>query len=273
MIKKFFGICAFILCTAMLSGCNANESGSKTEPVSNSETTISAENASETTQTEVDTETTTEETEPKVQISYRKIREINYPSEGDSYVAKKYEYKDDCCYKETIYRPNGNLAACFEYKNNIIVKAEFDSIGLSTEYDGTKMENIIKITNYKGDQKKDETVYDYQFNDDFTEAYVTASSILYYETDYNPEPLTYVFKYEYDEKGNIIHKYNYHTNDPDTIYNDIYYEYDDNGNITKKKNIDTSYVIYEYDEYNRQIGWTDYDADGNETSHAVVEYE
>lgn len=264
MRKNFFGICAFILCISMLSGCNANESGSKTE-------TVSAENASETTQTEVDTETTTEETEPKVQISYRKIREINYPSEGDSYVAKKYEYKDDCCYKETIYRPNGNLAACFEYKNNIIVKAEFDSIGLSTEYDGTKMENIIKITNYKGDQKKDETVYDYQFNDDFTEAYVTASSILYYETDYTPEPLTYVYKYEYDEKGNIIHKYNYNTNDPDTIYDDIY-EYDDNGNMTMKKS-DNSLITYEYDEYNRQISWTAYDIDGNKTNHAVVEYE
>ena len=265
MRKIFFGICAVILCAAMLSGCNTNESGSKTEPVSNSETTISAENASE---------TTTEDTEPKVQISYRKIREINYPSEGDSYVSKKYEYEDDCCYKETIYRHNGNLAACFEYKNNIIVKAEFDSIGFSTEYDGTKMENIIKTTNYNGNQKKDETVYDYQFNDDFTEAYVTASSILYYETDYTPEPLTYVYKYEYDEKGNIIHKYYYNANDPDTMYDDIYYEYDDNGNITKEKNIYTSfYVIYEYDEYNRQIGWTNYDTDGNETSHAVVEYE
>lgn len=39
------------------------------------------------------------------------------------------------------------------------------------------------------------------------------------------------------------------------------------------KKSDNSLITYEYDEYNRQIGWTNYDTDGNKKSHAVVEYE
>ena len=97
----------------------------------------------------------------------------------------------------------------------------------------------------------------------------------------------------------MIHEYDYYA-DSDSIYSEYFYEYDDNGNcITKKSGYDTqtyeyddnnnliyehydySYgdygfgyeISYDYDEYGRQIGWTDYDTDGNETSHSVVEYE
>lgn len=302
MRKKFFSICAFILCTAMLSSCNANESGSKTETVSNSETTISAENTSATVSStnEPVLETTVEETEVEEQINYQKKRVITYPADGGSYVSKEYEYEDDCCYKETSYNSDGSLYGRYEYKNDIIIKSELYYNGFiksSTEYDGTKMENIVKISQYNDNQELIyDMIFDYQFNDDFTEALETTSTI-YYETDFTSEPQTYVHKYEYEAESRIIHKYNYLIDEPDSMFGEQYYEYDDNGNMTKetfeslysytreyddngnmtKETYETnsSYriSIYEYDEYGRQIGWTEYDADGNETSHTVVEYD
>ena len=74
--------------------------------------------------------------------------------------------------------------------------------------------------------------------------------------------------YEYDEHGNMIMEKN--------DYSTKTYEYDDNNNLihynysSDKSSSDT---YYDYDEYGRQIGWTEYDEDGNETSHSVVEYE
>ena len=303
MRKNFFGICAFILCAAMLSGCNANESGSKTETVSNSETTVSAENTSATVSStsEPVSETTVEETEAEEQINYQKKRVITYPADGDSYVSKEYEYEDDCCYKETSYNSDGSLYERYEYKNNIIIKTDGYYTGklTSTEYDGTKMENIIKISQYNENQELTcDFIYDYQFNDDFTEAVVNNSTV-YYNSDIEGVPITDIHKYEYDEKGRIIHKYYYSIDDSDATYGERYYEYDDNGNMTKETFGDLYIYTYEYDdndnlihryctsqtdetkhdydyyydydEYGRQIGWTYEDENG--TSKSVVEYD
>lgn len=362
MRKKIFSICAFILCTAMLSGCNANESGSKTETVSNSETTVSAENASETTQTEVDTETTTEETEPEVEISYQKIREITYPADGDSYVSKEYEYGDNNYYKETAYLYDGTIltyteqeygndgyykvtnynyfghrTTCTEYKNGIKIKeteylGEDLAAGYIYEYDESELNYITKSSHFDNreqeviqdnyeEYKSSESIHDYQFNDDRTEAIVTITTTSTFKNSDRIDKVvvTYIQKYEYDELGRVIHEWGYYTTSEgiDDEYYYTYdntgnrlitkkggfsttiYEYDDNGNMTMEKDdyalITCEYddsnnltykheeygssessiydTYYEYDEYGRQIGYTNYDVNGNETSHTVVEYE
>lgn len=363
MRKIIFGICAFILCTAMLSGCNANESGSKTETVSNSETTVSAENTSATVSStsEPVSETTVEETEAEEQINYQKKRVITYPAEGDSYVSIEYEYGDNDYYKETEYLNDGtilnyteyeyeddgyykvtdysyygNMLTCTEYKNGIKIKktdylGEDLAAGYIYEYDESELNYITKNSHFDNREQEvirdnykeyasSDSVHDYQFNDDRTEAVVTITTTSTFKNsdEIDKAVVTYIQKYEYDELGRVIHEWGYYTHS-EGIDNEYYYtydnngnrlitmdgilattyEYDDNGNMTTEKSehslityeyddnnnltykheeytytsFESSYdTYYEYDEYGRQTGWTVYDADENETSHAVVEY-
>lgn len=364
MRKIIFGICAFALCTAMLSGCNATESNGNTETVSNSETTISAKNTSATisSTSEPVSETTVEETEAEVQVSYQKIREITYPAESDSYVSKEYEYGNNGYYKETEYLSDGttsayieyeygddgyyktmnysyygNMLTCTEYKNDIKIKkteylGEDLAAGNIYEYDESELNYITKSSHFDNREQKvirdnykeyrsSESIYNYQFNDNRTEAVatITTTSTFKNSDEIDEAVVTYIQKYEYDELGRVIHEWGYYTHS-EVIQDEYYYtyddngnrlitmdvilattyEYDDNGNMTMEKSEhslityeyddnnnliykheDYNYTsfknsydsYYEYDEYGRQIGWTVYDADGNETSHTVVEYE
>lgn len=300
MKKTLLCICALSVCVAMLSACGTQEDTAQGETTLSSETTASVAETSAV--TEADTESTTEETEPEPEISYQKKRAITYPADSDSYIAEEYEYGDDGYYKETHYNSDGNISYCEEYKNDIMIKntSYYNGILNSiTEYDESRINYIIKISYYNDNEElRDEMFWDYQFNEDQTEALVTSTSIQYnQDTGESSEfgPFYYKYIYEYDEAGYIIHEYHYNE-ELDQISSEEYYEYDDNGNNTMynfanlsfftyeydnnnnlihynySSNNNSSDTYYDYDEYGRQIGWTVYDADGNETSHSVVEY-
>lgn len=303
-MKKILScLCALTVCVAMLSACGTRESTTQTGTASNSETTSSAEVESEATASEADTESTTEETEAEEEINYQKKRVVTYPVDGESYVSHEYEYGDDGYYKEIRYNSDGNISFFNEYKSDILVNYTMYYNGFVksvTEYDESKINYITKMSQYYDDSQElmDDMFWDYQFNEDQTEALVTSTMVYYNWADtgemYEPDPSYYIYKCEYDEDGHIIHKYNY-DEELDQISSEYYYEYDDNGNIVMENTLNifiatyeyddnnlihynssssnsSSDTYYDYDEYGRQIGWTEYDADGNEKSHSVVEY-
>lgn len=287
-MRKFLScVFTFSICVAMLSACGTQEDTAQAEAILNSETTAA-------------------ETESEPEINYQKKRLVYYPADGDSYVAEEYEYNNDG-YNKKMYFSNGILFSYIEYKDDIMIKStDYDkdgSIFIVSEYDESEFNNTIKISFYDDNQKiSSENLYDYEFNDDRTEAVETMTMILYdSDTGEKMEGIgldikfTYIQKYDYDESGRIIYKYEYNK-DTETVMYEYYYEYDDNGNEILRKDEDSvitseydennnlihrhysrnsgdSDVYYDYDEYGRQIGWTVYDENGNETSHSVVEYE
>ena len=304
-MKKILScICALSVCGAMLSACGTQESTTQTGTVSNSETTSSTENVSETIAAEADTESTTEETEAAEEINYQKKRVIYYPVDGDSYVFREYEYGDGNYINETVYDSVGNISRLNEYKNDILVKITSYSDGVIRtieELDESEINYLTKMLQYNENQELvGETFWDYQFNDDRTEALETCTTIFYNpdtgeRDEYEPQYCTHT--YEYDATGHLIHTYyydeisdytsvgeyyEYDDNENRIMYNfadaAIYtYEYDENNNLIYEHYDNVTYgysndTYYDYDEYGRQIGWTVYDADGNEKSHSVVEY-
>lgn len=307
MKKTIFSICSLIICAAMLSGCGAEKSNGKTEVTSNPETTASTENASETTSltSEIISETTVEETEAEEQINYQKKRVITCPADGDSYVSYEYEYIDDNNYKETSLYSDGNIGSISEYKNDFLVKYTLYRDGrivFINENDESELNYLIQQSFYDDNQElSSDSFYDYQFNNDRTEALATVKGTYYNYADTGEkkelEDVYIVYKYEYDEAGHIVHKYSYAKDNPENI-SETYYEYDTNGNMISEtlgdiriykyeyedNNLIHSYSIrtedttkheydyyYDYDEYGRQIGWTYEDENG--VSKSVVEYD
>lgn len=281
MKKLLSCIGAWIMCAAMLSGCGSKENTIQTGNASDAETTASMEE----------------------EISYQKKRVVYYPIDGESYIREDYEYYDGGYYKN-VYFDDGTLFGCTEYKNDIMIKSTtYGKDGLIfsvSEYDESEFNNMIKNSSYDNERLSFEFIYDYQFNDDRTEALETVTTI-FYDPDTGEKiegseldiDFKYIQKYEYDEAGRIIHECEYNKDTGSVTY-EYYYEYDDNGNEILQKSEDaiitSEYdnsnnlihmhnsngnrdIYYDYDEYGRQIGWTFYDADGNETSHCVVEYE
>ena len=144
MRKIIFGIYAFILCTAMFSGCNANRSVSKTETVSNSETTVSAENTSATVSStsEPVSETTAEETEAEAESLWEKkffIDEFDRPTD-EFYIFAMFSG-----YFSNSVTTKSPLTAAFYIERYSYNNEISDCVGIALfEYDSNRVKNYYK---------------------------------------------------------------------------------------------------------------------------------
>lgn len=187
----------------------------------------------------------------------------------------EFEYQYDSAgnrIKHIIYDEKGNKDVWYEY--------EYDKAGRQTKvvmYSAQVKDNYT-ISIFKYDSRGNK-IYESSGNKDGTFIYITyeyddQNNLILVKKNYQGKVSEKKYSgakssFEYDVKGNVIHKV-----DPDG-YTEEFYEYDKNGNKTQYKITKQGVIqkLYKYDKYGNELSEMHFNEDGNKELEYKYVYE